>query len=156
MRFHKSALLLILLLFALPLTLEAKGSFNKIVITDKNTGAALDVSDREALHPFLIFDWKHGWVHAPETTGSGYAIRRGWLIDGKETFFDLVVYYPSSPGYIYYAGLLTSDGKLCDICSEYDGGWYLLDPEVDAELQAIIRNMPQTPHHAGPFRMAAP
>jgi hypothetical protein len=155
MRFHKPALLLVLLLFALPLVLEAKGSFNKIIITDEDTGKALDASDREALHPFLIFDWQRGRVHAPETTGSGYAIRRGWLIDGKETFFDLVVYYPSSPGYLYYAGLLTDDGKLCDICSEYDGNWYLLNPEVDAELQAVLK-MPQKPRHAGPFRTAAP
>jgi hypothetical protein len=43
----------------------------------------------------------------------------------------LLYYYPDS-GYVFY------DGLIGDASSEYDGKWYIADPNVESKFRAVL------------------
>lgn len=141
MRRRLSIVLLFAFLTLLPVIAHAKGLFSAVLLTDSNTGTMLDITERETLNQFFIF--QRGEVEAPAVETTGYELRRGGLVNGEFAPFDLLIYYPDAPGYIYYAGLLNREGELCTWCSEYDHRWYVITPEAEAELQDAISHIQQ-------------
>lgn len=135
-------ILVFALLILLPLTVQAKGEFEVVLLTDLSSGATMDVAEVAVLRQFFIFDWRRGALDAPEVSTTGYELRRGWQVDGEPAMFDLVIYYPAqageATGYLYYAGLLSYDGTLCDMCSEYDRHWYAVTPEAETAFQVLL------------------
>lgn len=117
---------------------HAKGAFEVVLATNLQTGAAQDVSDNATLEQFFVFDWQQGAVEAPTVTSPGIELRRGALDDGDFRGFDVLIYYPEAPDYIFYAGLTNAQGELCVGCSEYDGKWYRLMPEAKTEFAALF------------------
>lgn len=129
--------LLLSLFLLVPLTLQAKGVFGIIRITDTANNTTIDVSENVILENFFIFD-REQEVDALTPTSSGYELRRGGLVEGEFVAFDMLVYYPELSGYIHYAGLVNYDGSICTWCSEYDDRWYVITAEAEAELLALF------------------
>ncbi len=127
------------LLILVPLTIQAKGAFGIVRITDMANDMTIDISENVVLENFFIFD-REQEVEALTPTSTGYELRRGGLVDGEFVAFDMLVYYPELSGYIHYAGLVNYDGSICTSCSEYDDRWYVITAEAEAELQTLFAN----------------
>jgi hypothetical protein len=141
MKWLRLVLLLLSLSAIAIVSVEAKGSFDAVFVGDQRSDFVLDASHVEDLHHFFVFDWESGPVRLPETSAEGYELRRGVWVDGEFVPFDLLIYYPDRPDYIFYAGLLGADGSVCTLCSEYDQQWYEITPDAQAAMNAVIADL---------------
>jgi hypothetical protein len=146
MRRYATVVVLFMLLVLLPISTGAKGVFSTVLLKDPVTGTMLDITRRaDVLEQFFIFDFERGEVEALEVTATGYEVQRGSFVNERFVPFDLLIYYPEAPNYIYYAGLLNAEGELCGLCSEYDDRWYLLTSEAETAFQGLINHRSQQP-----------
>ena len=117
---RRLAVLFLLISLVSASIIHAKGAFEVVLATNLGTGTSQEVADNATLHEFFVFDWQQGAVEAPTVTSPGIELRRGALDDGDFRGFDVLIYYPEAPDYIFYAGLTNSQGELCVGCSEFD------------------------------------
>ena len=141
MKWLRLALLLVSLSAFATVSVEAKGSFDAVFVGNQRSHFVLDASYVKDLHLFFVFDWESGAVPLPETSAEGYELRRGGWVDGEFVPFDLLIYYPDRPDYIFYAGLLSADGSVCMSCSEYDQRWYEITPDAQVAMNAVIADL---------------
>lgn len=113
----------------------AKGEFDYITIKGPGITGEIDVTNPALTQDFFAFaDFSQGEISAPVDAGQGYQVVRVYaeFTDSKpkDLPFDQLHYYPYT-GYVYYDGLV--DGS-----SEYDGKWYLANPEAEAPFRNVL------------------
>lgn len=131
-------------------SVSAKGEWQEITIRplDGSWNIRLAPQPGDVLREFIIFDWDAPLPEAPQVSGEGYEIWRGYLEGRNQVFepFDALIYYPGAVGeasVIQYVGLIDAQGQH-DGYSEYDGHWFTLAPDADAALREIVTGQQQT------------
>jgi len=135
---QKKILLILALCLLVPTTLVlAKGNFTYVTIDGPGLTDKLNITDPALTSDFFIFaDFTKGPIDPPADPGEGYEVTRVYIetIDNKPTAkaFDQLLYFPyADGGYVYYVGL--SEGT-----SEYDGKWFVANPDADAPFRAAL------------------
>lgn len=118
--------------------LQAKGNFDKLVISGDALATTLEVTNPELLGFFSFSDFsKDGIEPPPHIIIEAYKVERGWIENGLFVPWDRLHYYPDpagAGGYIFYDGLINGG-------SEYDRQWYKASPGSDAALRRLL-NLP--------------
>ena len=145
------------------LTVHAKGEFQRVSITDQQTGDVIQLTpeDSRRLTSFFIFNPFDGALATAPDVGEGYTIQRGYLDEEQFLPFDQVIYYPAvdnKRGYIHYIGLQAADGGSVGGWSEYDNHWYYIDRSAEVELRRFLTADPApmpdvTPWWQGLFQL---
>ena len=134
----RSKLVLALLLSALSLTSAfAKGGFDYISIAGPSLKQEVRISDPALTEDFFTFsNFYEDRTEAPSDPGEGYEILR-YYVDGNSAIaFDRLHYYPGS-GFVFYDGIENGG-------SEYDGGWYVANPEIKPVFESALALQPAT------------
>lgn len=132
----KKILQSILLGLFVPTTLVfAQGGFDYITIKGPGIIGEIDVTNPALTQDYSAFaDFTQGEVPAPPDPGQGYQVVRVYVefadSKPKDLPFDQLHYYPYT-GYVYYDGL--TEG-----ISEYDGKWYIANPEAEAPFRSAL------------------
>ena len=157
---NKSMLLrcvvLVSLSLLLTLTAHTKGVFQRVLITDQQTGEVIQLSpeDSQWLTGFFLFDFRRGALETAPQVDEGYTIQRGYIDHAQFLPFDLLVYYLAADhkrGYIHYVGLLAPDGKYVGGWSEYDNHWYYINQITEAELRRFLTPDPASSPDISPW-----
>lgn len=114
-----STALLVCLLF--PAGAAAKGPFTMVTVAGPDWFGEIEITDPESLSAlsmdeFMEFDQQ---VSSPQQLSGAYLLTRGYLSDESRQFapFDRVLFFPGSPGYVYYLETVNGSGP-------FDGHWY--------------------------------
>lgn len=128
-------LIFLSVLFIPTMAALAQGNFDYITIKGPGITGEINVTNSALTEDFFAFaDFSQGGVSAPADPGQGYQVVRVYveIADDKpqDKPFDQLHYYPYT-GYVYYDGLVEGS-------SEYDGKWYIANPEADAPFRAVL------------------
>ena len=115
----------------------AKGGFDFITIAGPNLKEAVCITDTALTEDFFTFaDFHEARTTVPADPGEGYEILR-YYVDGNGAIaFDRLHYYPQS-GFVFYDGIENGE-------SEYDGGWYVANPEIKPVFESALALQPAT------------
>ena len=152
MRFIKFAMIVIVGILLMPFvvqTSQAKGTFQRVIISSEALAQDIVVSDSDTLHFLSIgrlesfncrddaFTLTCGEVDPPPDIAAGYLLQRQFRVD-TDNFqtFDEVIYYPSTTadqrGYVHYLGLVNGS-------SEYDNRWFYITREAEIAFQRLLQ-----------------
>jgi hypothetical protein len=114
----------------IPVSAFAKGGFDFISITGPNLND-VRITDPALTEDFFTFaDFYEARTRAPADPGEGYEVLR-YYVDGNGAIaFDRLHYYPQS-GFVFYDGIENGE-------SEYDGGWYVANPEIKPVFESAL------------------
>ncbi len=89
-------------------------------------------------------------INPPADLGRGYLITRGYDDDGEREMFDRMMYFPGTPGYVYYLEIINGSGP-------YDGYWFtVVEGEGEALLSALSAEGVRLPADTVEINSAAP
>lgn len=138
----------VLIAFLTYIIASAKGGFSFIDITGGNLKASLRVTDPDLTTDFFAFaDFSQRKTKVPANPGTGYEITRYYVDGTDETPFDRLHYYPET-GFVYYDGMMNGS-------SEYDGNWYLANPEIKAAFEGALSSQIKSVAPNAPQRVPA-
>lgn len=124
-------------------SVSAKGEWQQIIIRDAETDTAIEVHPESGspLASFMVFEWDSD-IPEPADPGIGYEIDRGGFSPNGLVFepFDRIIYYPGEEderSVMQYVGLIDERGET-DGWSEYDGRWFYMMSDADADLRELL------------------
>ena len=113
------------------LTVFAKGGFDFITIAAPELKEPVRIDDTSLTEGFFTFaNFYEDKTEAPADPGTGYEITRHYEQGISNVIFDRLHYYPET-GFVFYEGIENGD-------SEYDGEWYLANPEIKPTFESAL------------------
>jgi hypothetical protein len=132
----KSAMLMILILLATAFPsgpVAAKSYIDVVTIVGPDWFGEIELTGSEIPESLVMggFFNPQQPISPPAGLGRGYLITRGYDNDGHRQMFDRMMYFPGSPGYVYYLEIIDGSGP-------YDGHWFsVTEDEGEALLSAL-------------------
>lgn len=120
----------------------AKGGFDFLAITGPKLKEPVRVTDTALTRDFFTFaNFYEDKTKAPADPGVGYEITRHYIDGKREIIFDRLHYYPET-GFVFYDGIENGE-------SEYDGEWYVANPEIKTVFESALSVQVQSAAPAG-------